>query len=119
MPSSKSIVAALLVCGLCEGAAAGTAAPAAVTVYDATQLALGGYVVVERIGVQGWRSAFGIPGHASEDAARNAVLAEAARAGADGIVNLMCMSQTDSLFKSAGYYCYANAIKLKTAASAR
>ena len=113
MLSSKSIVAALLVCGLCEGAAAATATPAAVTVYDTTQLALGSYVVVERIGIQRWTSAFGISGHVSEDAARSAVLAQAARAGADGVINLKCMSQTDRLFKPAGYYCYANAIRLK------
>jgi hypothetical protein len=112
----RSICAAVLVCGFC---AAAVAAPATVTVYDSTQLALDSYIVVERIGVGSWRSAFGIPGHASEDAARSAVLDRAARAGADGIINLKCMSQTDGLFKSAGYYCYANAIRLKTASAAR
>ena len=96
--------------------AAATAAPASVTIYDTTQLALGSYTVVERIGIDTWRSAFGIPGHATEDAARNAVVARAADVGADGIVNLKCMSQTDAFFKSAGYYCYANAIRLKTTA---
>ena len=97
--------------GLC--ASAGVSAAASVPVYDPTQLALGGYAVLERINVQGWQSAFNIPGHPTEDAARDAVLAQAGRLGADGVTNLKCMSQTDSLFKSAGYYCYANAIKLK------
>jgi hypothetical protein len=94
-------------------ASAGVSAPAAVTVYDSTQVALGSYVVVERVGLRGWHSAFSVPGYATEEEARGAVLASAARAGADAVTNLVCMSQTDSLFKSAGYYCYANAIKLK------
>jgi hypothetical protein len=92
------------------------AAPAgssgAVTIYDPTQLALGAYVVVERIGIASWRSAFSIPGHATEDAAIGAVLTRAAQVGADGVTNLKCMSQTDALFKSSGFYCYANAIRV-------
>ena len=96
-------------------AACAYAAPAAVPVYDPTQLAFNSYVVVERIGIETWRSAFGIPGHATEDAARNAVLARAAQVGAGGVTNLRCMSQTDGIFRPSGYYCYANAIRLKSA----
>ena len=94
-------------------ASAGVSAPSAVPIYDATQVALGGYVVVERVGLRGWSSAFSVPGYATEDEARGAVLGDAARLGADAVTNLVCMSQTDRLFKPAGYYCYANAIKLK------
>jgi hypothetical protein len=90
-----------------------------VPIYDPTQVALNGYTVVERVGVQGWRAAFGIPGHATLEDARSAVLADAARAGADGVTDLVCMSRTDSLFKPSGYYCYANAIRLKTARAQR
>jgi hypothetical protein len=88
-------------------------APAGVPVYDATQLALGSYVVVERVGLAGWRSAFSVPAYPTENEARSAVLARAAQAGAEGVTNLVCMSQTDGLFRAAGYYCYASAIKLK------
>ena len=84
-----------------------------VTVYDPTQLALGGFVVVERIGIQGWNSAFGMRGHDTEEAARNAVVARAAQVGADGVINLKCMSQTDRMFKPAGHFCYANAIRVQ------
>ena len=94
-------------------AASAFAAPAAVPIYDPTQLALDGYVVVERVGIHGWRSAFGIPGHATEQAAVDAVLVRAAQVGAQGVTNLKCMSQTDALYKPSGYYCYANAIRLK------
>jgi hypothetical protein len=95
------------------GASAGVSAPAGVPVYDATQLALGSYVVVERVGLAGWHSAFSVPGYPTEDEARGALLARAASVGAEGVTNLVCMSQTDRLFKPAGYYCYANAIRLK------
>jgi hypothetical protein len=95
-------------------AAGAFAAPSAdrLAVYDATQLAHGSYVVVERIGIDTWKSAFGIGGYRDEPSARNAVLAQAARAGADGVINLHCLGQTDGMFNSSGYYCYGNAIRL-------
>jgi hypothetical protein len=85
----------------------------AVAVYDATEVAFDRYVVVKRIGVGDWRSALGMRGHASLDAARKAVLDEAARAGADAVVNLTCFDQTDRMFNPTGYFCYANAIRAK------
>ena len=94
-------------------ASAGVSSPSAVQVYDTTQLSLGSYVVVERVGLSGWRSAFNVPGYPTEDEARGAVLARAADAGADGVTNLVCMSQSDGVFTAGGYYCYANAIRLK------
>ena len=89
--------------------AADAMAPA---VYDATQIALDRYVVVKRVGIDGWRSAFNIPGHPDLASAQQAVLSEAARAGADGVINLTCFDQTDAVFKPAGYFCYGNAIRL-------
>jgi hypothetical protein len=84
-----------------------------VPVYDATQVAFDRYVVVKRVGIDDWRSAFRIKGHADLAAATQAVLNEAARVGADGVTNLMCFDQTDALFNPAGYFCYGNAIRLK------
>jgi hypothetical protein len=100
-------------------ACAGLASPAAaveqggVPVYDATQVAFDRYVVVKRVGIDDWRSAFRIKGHADLAAATQAVLNEAAQAGADGVTNLTCFDQTDALFNPAGYFCYGNAIRLK------
>ena len=108
--SPKSLYAVVAFGAVATGA---FAAPAAVPIYDPTQLAFDGYVVVERIGIEGWRSAFGVPGHATEQAAIDAVLVRAAQVGAQGVTNLKCMSQTEALFKPSGYYCYANAIRLK------
>ena len=95
----------------CVNAAPAPSGP--VAVYDSTQIAYDSYVVVRRIGVEGWRSAFNIPGHVDEATARNATLAEAQRAGADGVVNLHCLGQTDRVFKPSGHFCYANAIRFK------
>ena len=92
------------------GVAADAVAPA---VYDATQLAFDRYVLVKRVGIDGWRAAFNIPGHPDLASATQAVLSEAAQAGADGVINLTCFDQTDAVFKPAGYYCYGNAIRLK------
>jgi hypothetical protein len=100
----------------CTALASGAfAAPSAdrVTVYDATQLAHDSYVVVERIGVDSWKSAFGIGGYRDEPSARNAVLARAQRVGADGVINLYCLGQTDRIFNPSGYYCYGNAIRVR------
>jgi hypothetical protein len=102
-----------LACAAFAGGAFAAPSPDRVPVYDATQIAHDSYVVIERIGVESWRSAFGIGGHRDEAGARSAVLAEAARVRADGVVNLHCLGQTDGLFNSSGFYCYGNAIRLK------
>ena len=93
--------------------AAGAAEALVPMVYDATQLAFDRYVLVKRIGIDGWRSAFNIPGHADLASAQQAVLTEAARVGANGVINLTCFDQTDAFFKPAGYFCYGAAIRLK------
>jgi hypothetical protein len=101
-----AIVVSIAAAGPCWGADA-------VPIYDATELALGRYTVVKRLGVGDWRSAFRIRGYPDLGAAQQSLVNEAARAGADGVINLTCFDQTDALFKPAGYYCYGNAIRLQ------
>ena len=84
-----------------------------IAIYDATQVSIDRYTVVQRLGVQDWHSAIRVPVFSDEASARTASLAEARRSGADAVVNLHCLKQSDSLFSRAGYYCYGNAIKLK------
>lgn len=84
-----------------------------VAVYDATQIPFDSYTVVKRLGVESWRSAIGIPVFRDEASARQAALAEAARSGANGVINMHCLTRTGGLFDPSGYYCYGNAIKLK------
>jgi uncharacterized protein YbjQ (UPF0145 family) len=83
-----------------------------VPIYDATQIALDRYTVVKRLGVQGWRSGYFIESYRDAQTAAEALLQEAARLGADGLINLYCLNRSDRL-SGDGYYCYGNAIKLK------
>lgn len=98
---------------LAGGASAQSVRADAVPIYDSTQIALERYVVVRRLGVEGWQSAFRIRGHGDLDGAQRALLTEAARFGADGVVNVTCFDQTDRIFNPAGFFCYGNAIKIK------
>ena len=82
-------------------------------VYDATQVAFGGYTIVKRVWAETWRSWFWIGGDSDEAEARRRVIAQAESAGADAVVNLTCMARTDRIFFSSGHYCYGDAIKAK------
>ncbi len=104
-----SAAAAVLTAASLTHAAGGGVVP----IYDATEVAFHRYVVIKRIGIEDWRSAFGVGGHSSLDAAKNAVVNEAARLGADGVVNLTCFDQTDRIFNPTGYFCYGNAVRVK------
>jgi len=84
----------------------------AVAIYDSTQIALDSYTVIKRLGVQDWRSAFSIRAYNDAAAATAALRSEAERLGADGLVNLHCLGRSDRP-NGVGYYCYANAIKVK------
>ena len=95
-------------------AASGAAAADGVPVYDSTQVPFDRYTIVSRIGVEDWRqSAFRIRSHPTLQAARAALTREAARLGADGVINMICFDQTDRVFRPEGYFCYGNAIRLK------
>jgi hypothetical protein len=89
-------------------------APQSIPVYDSTQIALDSYTMIKRMGVSDWKSAFRIAGYSDEAQAREALLAQAAQVGADGVVNLHCLGQTDRVWNPTGYYCYGNAIRLKS-----
>ena len=104
---------AIAASALAGGAAAAQTAVAAVPIYDSTQIAFDRYTVTRRLGITGWDSAFRIRGHADVESAQRALLGEAARFGADGVINLICFDKTDRIFKPAGYFCYGNAIKIK------
>lgn len=107
----KAMMSAVLVCA-CAGALAQAAESDAVPVYDSTQIALDRYTVIRRLGVQSWQSAFWIRSYRDAASARQALVNEAARLGADGVINLHCLDQTDRLFRHAGHFCYGNAIRL-------
>jgi len=111
MKTLRRILVSSVLALTCHGALAQASNP--VPIYDSTQIPFDRYTVVKRIWVQDWRSAFWIPGERDEAAAQRALLSEAARVNADGVINLKCLDQTDNIFKRSGYYCYGNAIRLK------
>jgi len=94
------------------GAAAAAQPAAPIRVFDTGELTLDRYTVVRRVWADTWRSAFWIPGQPDAGAAIAALGAEAARAGADAIVNVHCLNDEGAWF-SRGYYCYGLAIKLR------
>jgi uncharacterized protein YbjQ (UPF0145 family) len=91
-------------------AAQGSAGP---RIYQVGEITFDRYTVLERIWVDSWQAAFDVPTRANEEAAIEALKEQAARRGADGIVNLHCLNDSGGLFSGAGHFCYANAIKLK------
>jgi len=87
-----------------------------VTVYKARELANNQYDVVSHLWVDSWRTAFSTPTYPSDDEAVAALQAEAARLGADGLVNVACFDAGGSLwFRSdkPTLLCYANAIRVR------
>lgn len=111
LPAAGLLFAALVAIG--TSAIAQPPATGTVPIYDSTQIALDRYTVVRRLGVTGWESAFRIRGHGDVESAQRALLAEAGRFGADGVINLLCFNKTDRTFNPAGYFCYGNAIRLR------
>ena len=109
-PSFFALAATAFAILFCASALAQERPP--VPIYDSTQIALDRYTVVKRLGVQGWRSGYYIESYRDVATAAEALLAQAAQLGADGLVNVYCLDRSDRL-KGDGYYCYGNAIKLK------
>ena len=113
MKTTRRIALTICAAALAFAAAGSRAAADTVPVYDSTEVAFDRYTVVKRLGIGDWRSALGIRGYPTRVAAQSALVTEAARLGADGVINLVCFDQTDRIFNPAGYFCYANAIRLK------
>ena len=91
----------------------GAAQSGAPRVYKVGEITLDRYTVIDRIWVGSLRTAFWLPTHADEPSAIEAVMSEAARLGADGVVNLHCLNDRGGLPPLMGHFCYANAIKLR------
>jgi hypothetical protein len=102
--------AALFFLGLLAGGAS-AAETGAVRVFEAGELTLDRYTVVERLWTGTWRAAFWLPSRDNAGAAIAALTSEAGRLGADGVTNLHCLQDGGGL--NGGYVCYGLAIKLK------
>lgn len=105
-----AVAAAVLAWAFCPGTGDAVAADSDtvwVNVFDATALTLDRYTVVKRIWTQTFYAAFGVPTHETRADAIAALTSRAADAGANGVINLHCLNDSD------GYFCYGLAIKLK------
>ena len=91
-----------------------------IKVYETGQLPVYRYEVVRRIWVDSWRTAFGAPTYPTRDDAVAALQTEAAVAGADGLINVICLDQGRARWLSRAepaVLCYGNAIRLKAGES--
>ena len=111
MNRSKFAACAVACALLLAGCATPGTDAAQVKVFDATQLTLDRYTVVTRVWTQSWRSAFWVPEYGTAADAIDALISKAAGAGADGVINLHCLNDTEGW--GSGYICYGLAIKLK------
>ena len=115
MKSRGVIQAALgivLAAAACPGGAQEPLREAPLPTFDATQLTPDRYTVIRRLWVDSWRTAFDVPTHAESSAALAQLTAEAVKAGADALTNVVCLNDERAWFR-AGYLCYALAVKLK------
>jgi hypothetical protein len=84
-----------------------------VKAYEPGALAPADYAVIDRLWVSRRQSAFDVHRYRDVESAQQALLAEAARLGGDGVVNMHCMQSAGVVERWGGYYCYGNVIKLK------
>jgi hypothetical protein len=91
-----------------------------IKVYETDQLPVYRYDVVRRIWVDSWRTALVTPTFPTREDAVAALQTEAAVAGADGLINVICLDQRRGRWFARGepaILCYGNAIRVKPAES--
>lgn len=111
----RNLLSQALVAIICSAAVSGASAESSAgpRIYQVGEITFDRYTVLERIWVGSWRSAFLLPTRADREGAIAALREEAARLGADGIVNLHCLNDSGGFLGESRHFCYANAIKLK------
>ena len=117
MRISAMVVAAAFLLSGCAGASRNGAQTrsADVRVYDPARLVQGQYEVVRHLWVDTWRTAVRVPSHSSEAAGIAALRTEAARLGANGLINVDCLDQGRSMWswsREPAIICYGNAIRV-------
>ena len=87
-----------------------------VKIYDLGEISSSRYDVVGRPWVDSWRSAFWVPTFPSQEQAIVALQTEAARRGADGLLNVNCLDQGRWNWSSntePAFLCYGIAIRVR------
>lgn len=111
MKKTMKQFAAMACLGLLTMGAQAAEPDAPVHVFDAGELALNQYSVIERLWTGTWRTAFWVPEYRDAATAIAALTDRARDLGADGVTNLHCINDTGGWGR--GYLCYGLAIKLK------
>jgi len=86
-----------------------------IRIYTPAELSGSSYESVGHVWVDSWRTAFYPPTYPSEEEAVRALRAEAARFGANGLVNIVCLDQNvpkKSASAGPAILCYANALRV-------
>jgi hypothetical protein len=116
---SFRLLATVIACvavSACATSRSGPTVPASeVQLYNSTQLIPTQYDVVERIWIDTSRSAFTYPSFGQPDDAIHAMREEAGKAGATGILNVMCMNGDG--WRNGQQLCYGDAIKFVSTSS--
>ena len=87
-----------------------------VKIYTLGEISSSRYDVVGRPWVDSWRSAFWVPTFPSQEQAIAALQTEAARRGADGLLNVNCLDQGRWSWSSnteSAFLCYGIAIRVR------
>ena len=117
--STFSAVVAGSFCALCAGAgvAQSDVGTPQLKMYSFGDLTMSRYEVVGRQWGDAWRSAFwGVPTFATREQALAALQTEAARTGADGLLNVYCLDQGRAKWSSntePAFLCYGIAIRVR------
>jgi hypothetical protein len=124
IPGSRhAALVAITVCALggCASTPQSGVEPRAgeVKVYELGQIDATRYDVLSHIWADSWRSATGMPLHPDEAQGVASLRAEAARLGANGLVNVVCLDQGRTNWWASpapSYLCYGIAVRVKASA---
>ena len=116
LPSASIVCLALALSG-CASVPQGEidSRAAEIKVYKPPELTGTSYESVGHVWVDSWRTAFYAPTYPSEDEAVRSLRAEAARLGANGLVNIVCLDQNvpkKAADAQPAVLCYANALRV-------
>jgi hypothetical protein len=112
------VAAAACVLGACAGIGQGDVDPRAgdIKIYALGEINGDRYEVVGRPSADTWRSAFWLPTYPTREQAVAALQTEAARRGADGLLNVNCLDQGRAQWSSnmePAFLCYGTAIRVR------
>jgi hypothetical protein len=107
---------ALLTCALgcaSKGAPKGAAVPPSeIKVYQTPDLLESQYTLIQHVWIDSWRSNLTFPTFKSEADGMDAMKRVASEAGANGLINAICLDGRSKPSNSPELFCYADAIRV-------